>query len=75
MTAPTFATASPFQRVQMLEEALEKVLDRGDGMEVGPVEGDPGTMLVWVNAAPWNSDIRTGHSLHKIARELETLLP
>lgn len=74
MTHQTFAAATPFQRVQMVEEALEKVLDRGDGMNVGP-SPEPGRLCVWVNAQPWNNDIRTGHDLHQIARELEALLP
>lgn len=72
MTAPNFATGTIAQRVQMLEEALEKVLDRGPEMSVEPFEpGHP--MHVWVIANPW-SDNRTGHDINLIARELEVLL-
>ena len=67
MTAPPFATATTFQRIQMLEEALEKVLDRG-GMFV---EGDHLGRYVLV---PGGFDCAQDHSLHDIARELEALL-
>ena len=74
MTAPTFAAATPFQRVQMLEEALEKVLDRGPEMSVEPYgPGEP--MHLYVIANTWGDDTRRAHSLHDIARELEALLP
>lgn len=73
MTSPKFATATISQRVQMLEEALEKVLDRGPEMSVEPFRnGEP--MHVFVISSPW-SDNRTAHCLHQIARELEALLP
>lgn len=72
MTIPSFATATSFQRIQMLEEALEKVLDRGPEMSVeGFMSGEP--MHVWVIESP-HSDTRVAHSLHDIARELEALL-
>lgn len=74
MTALSFSDASIAQRVQMIEEALEKVLDRGSEMSVepGPVPGE--AMHVWVLETPYD-DSRTGYSLHVIARELEALLP
>lgn len=69
----TYATATPFQRIQMIEEALEKVLDRG--LEMSVESFMPGeSMHVWIISRPW-SDERSGHSLHQIARELEALLP
>lgn len=73
MTAPTFATATPFQRVQMLEEALAKVLDR-DGIEVVAAFDDPSGMDVRVVGGIY-SDHAIRHSLNTIARELEALLP
>lgn len=74
MTSPTLATATPFQRVQMLEEALEKVLDRGPEMSVEAYA--PGeAMHVYVIANPWGDGMRTAYSLHTIAREMEALLP
>lgn len=73
MTQPTFATATPFQRVQMIEEALEIVLDRGPELSVESfMPGHP--MHLYVIANPY-SDTRTGYDLHQIARELEALLP
>lgn len=72
MTRLTFTTATPFQRVQMLEEALEMVLNR-DGMRVA--SGGAGEAnYVWVLNSEYEAT-RTGHSLHQIARELEALLP
>lgn len=74
MTAPTFTTATPIQRIQMLEDALEKVLDRGPEMSVemfGPGEA----MHVYVCCDPNEPFTRVAHSLHTIARELEALLP
>lgn len=72
MTPPGFATADLATRRRIIEEALEKVLDRGPEMSVEPfLSGDP--MHVWVIANPW-TDSRTGHSLYDIACELEVLL-
>lgn len=71
--AQSFAAATIPQRIQMLEEALEKVLDRGPEMSVelyGPGEA----MHVFVGS-PSGPDIRTAHCLHQIAREMEALLP
>ena len=74
MTAPAFSTATPAQRVQMLEEALEKVLDRGPEMAVEPYA--PGEdMHVYVLANDFGYGDRISHSLYTIARELEVLLP
>lgn len=71
MTALTFATASTSQRIQMIEEALEKVLDL-DGIAIeGNLPGDG--MYLWVAEFP-GSDNLTGHSLYGIAREMEVLL-
>ncbi|RJE87116.1 hypothetical protein [Paracoccus onubensis] len=69
----SFATACIAQRIQMIEEALEKVLDRGPEMSVGSF--GPGEAIhVFVIEAPF-SDTRTAYSLHTLARELEVLLP
>lgn len=69
----TYASASPFQRVQLIEEALEKVLDRGPEMSVEPFgNGEP--MHVFVLHRPYD-DSRTAYSLHQLAKELEALLP
>lgn len=68
----SFSDAGIAQRIQMLEEALEKVLDRGPEMSVeGFAPGE--AMHVFVIEAP-HSDTRTGYDLHQIARELEVLL-
>lgn len=73
MSRMTFATANISQRINMIEEALEKVLDRSEALSVESfADGHP--MHLWVNARPW-SDERTGFCLHQIARELEALLP
>ncbi len=61
------------QRVAIIESALERVLDRGPEMSVGPCD-EPGELCVWVIDGP-HSDTRTGHRLSDIARELEVLLP
>lgn len=69
----TYASASSFQRVQLIEEALEKVLDRGPEMSVEPfVSGE--SMHVFVLQRP-HDDSRTAYSLHQLAKELEALLP
>ena len=72
MTAPTFATATISQRVKMIEDALEKVLNR-QGMEIVPGH-DLGEKAVLVVDGIY-SDFEVRHSLHTIARELEALLP
>lgn len=73
MTGLTYSSATTFQRVQMIEEALEKVLDRGPEMSVESfASGEP--MHVFVVSRPW-SDERTAYDIHQIARELEALLP
>lgn len=61
------------QRVQIIRDALAKVLNRGPEMSVessGPSWND---LAVWVVENPW-SDNRVGHDLDEIARELEALL-
>ena len=71
--APTFSTATPFQRVQMIEEALEKVLNRGPEMSVETyAPGEP--LHLYVNSNGWDALSRTSHSLYDMARELEVLL-
>lgn len=60
------------RRIEIIESALEKVLDRGPEMSVEP-GGEPGTLFVWVIEKP-HSYTRTGYSLRDIARELEVLL-
>ena len=72
MASPTFATATTFQHILIIEEALEKVLDRGPEMSVESfASGEP--MHVFVVSRPW-SDERTAYDIHQIARELEALL-
>lgn len=61
-----------YQRISIIEEALEKALDRGPEMAVEP-GGEPGTLFVWVISG-CRQETRTGHSLHEIARDLEALL-
>lgn len=61
------------ERIRIIEEALERVLDRGPEMSVEP-GNEPGTMFVWVIEKLY-SDTRTGFSLHEIAKDLEVLLP
>lgn len=73
MSQVTFGGASQLQRVQMIEEALEKVLDRGPEMSVESFRsGEP--MHVWVLTRP-GRDQRTGYDLNQMAREIEALLP
>ena len=73
MSRITFASASQLQRVQMIEEALEKVLDRGPEMAVESFRtGEP--MHVWVLTRPYVEE-RTGYDLNQLAREIEALLP
>lgn len=69
---PLSSEMTAMQRVLLIEEALERVLDRGPEMSVEP-GGEPGTLFVWVIARPY-AETRTGHSLHDLARELEALL-
>lgn len=57
------------QRIDILQEALAKVLDRDGTMSV---EWDGSTQYVWVTAE--YADTRSGHDLYQIARELEVLL-
>jgi len=60
------------ERIQMLENALAKVLNRGGNMEVEPY-GEPGTLAVYVLRKPW-SNARDSYSLYTLAREMELLL-
>lgn len=73
MVAPSFATTSSVQRIRMIEEALEKVLDRGEEMEVAGFSSDGG-LHVWVWSGAY-SDHRIGVSLYDLACELEAMLP
>lgn len=68
-----FASATPFQRIQMIADALAKVLDRDETMEVASYGTVACDQCVWVWAYPY-SDVRIGHDLFEIARELEVLL-
>lgn len=73
MTDPTFATATISQRVKMIEDALEKVLDR-QGMEItNGIEPGAGMDVMVVDGI--YSDFAVRHSLYALARELEALLP
>ncbi len=60
------------KRVEIIEGALAKVLDRDDSMQVEAGD-DHVSLYVWVIKSPW-SDERIGFSLNEIARELEVLL-
>ena len=72
MTGPTFATADLAARRRILEEALEKVLERGPEMSVECyAPGEP--MHVLVINGPYG-DMRIAHSLYDIACELEAML-
>ncbi len=72
MTGPTFATADLAARRRILEEALEKVLERGPEMSVECyAPGEP--MHVFVINGPYG-DMRIAHSLYDIACELEAML-
>ncbi len=72
MTGPTFATADLAARRRILEEALEKVLERGPEMSVECyAPGEP--MHVFVINGPYG-DMRITHSLYDIACELEAML-
>lgn len=57
------------QRVEILEDALAKVLNRDISMYVG---ADSGVRYVWVRDT--DIDPYVGHDLSQIARELEVLL-
>ena len=71
MTGPTFATADLAARRRILEEALEKVLERGPEMSVECyAPGEP--MHVFVINGPYG-DMRIAHSLYDIACELEAM--
>ena len=75
MAAQTFATADIPHRIAMLEDALEKVLDRDPEMSV-ELHSPGEAMHVYVIASTCCGDgTRTSHSLHAIAREMEALLP
>ncbi|QFQ88247.1 hypothetical protein F8A10_12075 [Paracoccus kondratievae] len=74
MSVRTFADATLFQRVQMIEAALEIVLNRGPEMSVESFgNGEP--MHVFVMNQSFSPFERTAYDLHQIARELEALLP
>ena len=72
MTAASFATADLATRRRILEEALEKVLDRGPEMSVECYAPDE-PMHVFVINGPYG-DMRIAHSLYDIACELEAML-
>lgn len=75
--AKPFSNQSIPERVATLEAALEKVLNRGPEMRVGPfADGTEGgnALNVWVYARG-EEDVRIGFDLYDIARELEVLLP
>lgn len=74
MPRPSFATASISQRIDMIEEALAQVLDRGAGMSV-EIGDCPGTRALYVCEGTWESAGRECHDLYQMAREIERLLP
>ncbi|WP_126975527.1 hypothetical protein [Frigidibacter oleivorans] len=64
-----------WQRVEIIEEALAKVLDRDSSLIVA--SNGPGCRdrAVWVHPMPGDGEGEpVGHDLHEIARELEALL-
>lgn len=72
MTIPSFATADLTTRRRIIEEALEKVLDRGPEMSVEVyAPGEP--MHVFVSSGA-SREIRIAHSLYDIACDLEVML-
>lgn len=74
MTRTSFATASEFQRVKMIEAALEKLLDRGPEIEVGVFGSEDGPHVwVWAGSCGCRDD-RVGISLYDLACELEAML-
>lgn len=75
MTTMTFSNASISQRIDMIEEALAQVLDRGTCMSVEM--GDcPGTRALYVYYADLSGrDYIERHDLYQMAREIERLLP
>ncbi len=74
MTGPTFATASISQRIDMIEEALAQVLDRGGAMSV-EIGDCPGARALYVCEGSWDGAGRERHDLYLMAREIERLLP
>ena len=74
MSAPTFATATIAQRVDMIEDALARVLDRSGSMsvEMGQTACE---RALYVTEGPWDGAGRERHDLYEIAREIERLLP
>ncbi len=62
-----------WQRIEVIAAALAKVLDREIGMEVGPDGPGCTDLSVWV-ITDFHSETVIGHSLNKLARELELLL-
>jgi len=73
MSRLTFATANISQRINMLEEALARVLNRDSSMSV-EMGHYPGDRAVYVTDPDWHTG-RIGHDLYQIARDLEALLP
>ena len=72
MTGPTFATADLAARRRILEEALEKVRERGAEL-AGACYAPGEPMHVFVINGPYG-DMRIAHSLYDIACELEAML-
>lgn len=74
MTGLTFANASISQRIDMIEEALAKVLDRSGCMSI-EIGDCPGTRALYVCEGQWDGAGRERHDLYQMAREIERLLP
>lgn len=60
---------SIMKRVEILEEALAKALDRDESMNVA--EDINGQQTVWVKTTSIDNGGCTGHDLYAIARDLE----
>lgn len=57
------------KRVEILEEALAKALDRDESLNVAPdINGQP---TLWVKSTSTYDDGFIGHDLYEIARDLE----
>lgn len=69
-----FATATISQRVDMIEDALARVLDRGACMSV-EAGSCPGERALYVCEGTWEGAGRERHDLYQMAREIERLLP
>lgn len=71
---PTYSSAPIADRIEMIEDALAKVLDRSACMSV-EIGDCPGTRALYVCEGTWDGAGRERHDLYQMAREIERLLP